>query len=146
MRPARTRSGSSNSTAKRCCRVFESWPRRTFGWRRGDRTRRLDGKRVATIIGYVWAPYLQKWSAPGTALFPDEVTTVQALLNGQVQGYVNGTGGRVDPRMIAHALHPGDFGFPEPVLANIDRKSVVQGGSIEEGRQRMSQRDVAKIR
>jgi ABC-type amino acid transport substrate-binding protein len=79
----------------------------------------MDGKRVATVIGYVWASYLQKWSASGAALFPDEVTAVQALLNGQVQGYVNGTGGRVDPRMIAHALHPGDFGFPESVLANI---------------------------
>ena len=79
----------------------------------------MDGKRVGTVIGYVWAPYLQKWSAPGAALFPDEVTAVQALFNGQVQGYVNGRGGRQAPNVVAHDLHPGDFGFPESVLANI---------------------------
>lgn len=79
----------------------------------------MEGKKVATVIGYVWAPYLQKWSASGAALFPDEVTAVQALLNGQVQGYVNGTGGQVNPKMVAHPLHPGDFEFPESVLANI---------------------------
>ena len=79
----------------------------------------MDGKRVATVIGYVWAPYLQKWSPSGAALFPDEVTAIQALLNGQVQGYINGSGGRTDPRMVVHALHVGDFGFPESVLANI---------------------------
>ena len=79
----------------------------------------MEGKRVATIIGYVWAPYLQKWSAPGTALFPDEVTTVQALLNGQVQGYVNGVGGKSWPGVVHHDLHEGDFGFPKSVLENV---------------------------
>jgi ABC-type amino acid transport substrate-binding protein len=79
----------------------------------------MDGKRIATVIGYVWAPYLQKWSATGAALFPDEVSAIQALLNGQVQGYVNGRGGKQPPGLVAHDLHPGDFGFPESVLSNI---------------------------
>jgi len=79
----------------------------------------MDGKRVATVIGYVWAPYLQKWSASGAALFPDEVSAMQALLNGQVQGYVNGNGGPLQPNVTYHPLRPGDFGFPESVLSNI---------------------------
>lgn len=81
----------------------------------------MEGKKVATVIGYVWAPYLQKWSASGAALFPDEVTAIQALLNGQVQGYVNGTisGARTQSKMLPHALRVGDFGFPESVLSNV---------------------------
>ena len=47
---------------------------------------------MGTVIGYVWAPYLQKWSAAGAALFPDEVTVGKALLNGQIDGYINGEG------------------------------------------------------
>jgi len=79
----------------------------------------MDGKKVGTVIGYVWASYLQKWSASGAALFPDEVSTIQALLNGQIQGYVNGAGGTIPPSLVAHPLHAGDFGFPDSVLANI---------------------------
>jgi ABC-type amino acid transport substrate-binding protein len=89
----------------------------------------MDGKKVGTVIGYVWAPYLQQWSTSGTVLFPDEVTVGQALLNGQIQGYVNGFD-RFGPghtileqplngRAVAHPLHPGDFGFPESALANV---------------------------
>jgi ABC-type amino acid transport substrate-binding protein len=89
----------------------------------------MDGKKVGTVIGYVWASYLQQWSPSGASLFPDEVSVSQALLNGQVQGYINGFE-RLGPgntileppfngKAVAHPLHPGDFGFPESVLANI---------------------------
>jgi len=89
----------------------------------------MDGKKVGTVIGYVWASYLQQWSASGAALFPDEVSVSQALLNGQVQGYINGFE-RLGPgntileapfngKAVVHPLHAGDFGFPQSVLANI---------------------------
>jgi ABC-type amino acid transport substrate-binding protein len=84
----------------------------------------MTGKKVGTVVGFVWAPYLQKWSASGAALFPDQVTVAQALLNGQIQGYVNG--GFVihappfndTPKVVEHPLHVGDFTIPEPLLAN----------------------------
>jgi ABC-type amino acid transport substrate-binding protein len=85
----------------------------------------MSGKKVGTVIGFVWAPYLQQWSASGAALFPDQATVAQALLNGQIQGYVNGevilhTPPLNDsPNVVANRLHPGDFGIPETLLANI---------------------------
>jgi ABC-type amino acid transport substrate-binding protein len=85
----------------------------------------MEGKRVGTVIGYVWAPYLQKWSAAGAALFPDEVTVGKALLNGQIDGYINGEGViqaapfKDAPNVVAHRLHTGDFGMPESALANL---------------------------
>lgn len=93
----------------------------------------MTGKRVGTVIGYVWAPYLQKWSASGAALFPDEVSVGQALLNGQVDGYINGEGvthaaplnGSTD--VVAHRLQPGDFGMPDSALANLAYNIVTCG-------------------
>ena len=85
----------------------------------------MEGKRVGTVIGYVWAPYLQKWSAAGAALFPDEVTVGKALLNGQIDGSINGEGVihaapfEDAPNVVAHRLHTGDFGMPESALANL---------------------------
>jgi ABC-type amino acid transport substrate-binding protein len=85
----------------------------------------MKGKRVGTVIGYVWAPYLQKWSASGAALFPDEVTVGQALLDGQIDGYINGEGVihaaplKGSTNVVAHRLHPGDFGMPESALSNL---------------------------
>jgi ABC-type amino acid transport substrate-binding protein len=84
----------------------------------------MTAKKVGTVVGFVWAPYLQKWSASGAALFPDQVTVAQALLNRQIQGYVNG--GFVihappfndTPKVVEHPLHAGDFDIPEPLLAN----------------------------
>jgi ABC-type amino acid transport substrate-binding protein len=89
-----------------------------------DGPQSMDGKKVGTVVGFVWAPYLQKWSAAGAALFPDQVTVAKALLNGQIQGYVNG--GFIihappfndDPNVVEHPLHTGDFDIPEQFLAN----------------------------
>jgi polar amino acid transport system substrate-binding protein len=85
----------------------------------------MNGKKIGTVIGFVWAPYLQKWSASGAALFPDQAAVGQALLNGQIQGYINGSTAIHEPPLndspdvVAHALHPGDFGLPESLLVNI---------------------------
>lgn len=84
----------------------------------------MEGKKVGTVIGFVWAPYLQKWSSSGAMLFPDQASAAQALLNGQIQGYVNGEVLLHTPPLsesgdvVAHRLNAGDFGFPETVLSN----------------------------
>lgn len=85
----------------------------------------MNGKKIGTVIGFVWAPYLQKWSASGTALFPDMAGVGQALLNDQIQGYINGYTAIHEPpisdspNIVAHTLHAGDFGMPESLLVNI---------------------------
>jgi len=85
----------------------------------------MKGKRVGTVIGYVWAQYLQKWSASGAALFPDEVTVGKALLNRQIDGYINGEGVinaapfKDSPDVIAHRLNVGDFGMSASTLENL---------------------------
>ncbi len=85
----------------------------------------MNGKKIGTVIGFVWAPYLQKWSASGTALFPDMTAVGQALLNDQIQGYINGYTAihepplNDSPNIVAHTLHAGDFGMPESLLVNI---------------------------
>lgn len=84
----------------------------------------MNGKKVATVVGFVWAPYLQKWSSSGATLFQDQTTAGQALLNGQIDGYVNGEFVvhapplSDSPSLVAHALHVGDFGIPDSLLAN----------------------------
>ena len=85
----------------------------------------MNGKKVSTVVGFVWAPFLQKWSPSGATLFQDQTTNGQALLNRQVDGYVNGEFTvhapplSDSPNVVAHALHGGDFGIPESRLANI---------------------------
>lgn len=87
-------------------------------------TKSMEGKKVGTVIGFVFAPLLQKWSVSGTMLFPDQPTAAQALLNGQIDGYVNGEAQlqtpplKDSPDVVAHRLKPDDFGFPEALLAN----------------------------
>ena len=90
----------------------------------------MDGKKVGTVVGFVWAPYLQKWSSAGGVLFPDQATIGQALLNGQIDGYVNGEVLLHTPPIsdssdvVAQRLQPGDFGFPASVLSNLSYNLV----------------------
>jgi ABC-type amino acid transport substrate-binding protein len=84
----------------------------------------MQGKKVGTVVGFVWAPYLQKWSAQGAALYPDQASIGQALLNGQIQGYVNGdTAAEIPPlnnssNVVQHQLKAGDYGLPAVLLTN----------------------------
>jgi ABC-type amino acid transport substrate-binding protein len=90
----------------------------------------MEGKKVGTVIGFVWAPYLQKWSATGGMLFPDQATVAQALLNGQIDGYVNGEAAMHTPPLsdapdvVTHRMQAGDFGFPEALFANLSYNIV----------------------
>jgi ABC-type amino acid transport substrate-binding protein len=83
----------------------------------------LRGKKVATVIGFVWAPYLQKEFGSNAILFPDSTAAATALLNGQVDGYVNSDDVLTAPpldtakNVAPHVLRAGDFGFPDSVIA-----------------------------
>jgi len=85
----------------------------------------MNGEKVGTVVGFVWAPFLQQWSASGATLFPDQVAAGQALLNGQIQGYINGEvvihtpPFNDSPNIVASPLHAGDFDLPDTLLANI---------------------------
>jgi polar amino acid transport system substrate-binding protein len=90
----------------------------------------LMGKKVATVIGFVWAPYLQKVFGSNAVLYPDAAAAETALLSGQVQGYVNSEVAIDDPvlskarNVEIHTLKAGDFGFPQSVIATEDYNFV----------------------
>jgi polar amino acid transport system substrate-binding protein len=86
----------------------------------------LTGKRVGTVIGFVWAQYLQKAFGANAALFPDGTAGETALLNGQIDGWVNSDDSINDPvlgaardKIAAHLLKAGDFGFPDSVISTL---------------------------
>lgn len=86
----------------------------------------LAGKRVGTVIGFVWAPLLQKAFGANAALFPNGAAGETALLNGQIDGWVNSDDSINGPvlnaardRVAAHLLKAGDFGFPGSVITTL---------------------------
>jgi ABC-type amino acid transport substrate-binding protein len=97
---------------------------RSFPYRGPDS---LKGRKVGTVLGYVWVPYLQQtFGAQNVELFQDEASVGQALLNGQIQGYVNGADSVLSPplashlsEVVAHDIKPGQFGMPNSVLVNV---------------------------
>ncbi len=84
----------------------------------------LKGKTVSTVEGYVWAPYLQ--SAYGTGnvkLFTNIADAYTALVNGQVDAFINASGGALTPGFAKYknvlefkAFQPGDLKMPSSVL------------------------------
>jgi len=82
-------------------------------------------KTVGTVVGFVWAPFLQKALGDNAKLFPDQTTGVTALLNGQIDGWVNGLAALDSPpistnkdKFTAHRLVAGNFGMPESAVTN----------------------------
>ena len=89
----------------------------------------LLGDSVGTVQGFVWAPYLQKTFGSRAKLYPDTVTVGTALLNGQIQGYVDGSTSQLSPpintpNVVPHLLKAGDYGFPQSVIATIAYNDV----------------------
>jgi ABC-type amino acid transport substrate-binding protein len=90
----------------------------------------LKGKRVGGVVGHVWAPYLQKAFGSNAVLFPNGVNVATALLNGQVDAYVNSTvvlqAAPINnsPDVVAHLFKPGDLGMPDSVLSTQDYNFV----------------------
>jgi polar amino acid transport system substrate-binding protein len=85
----------------------------------------LDGKKVGTVTGFVWAPFLQQKFGASASLFPDTATGGTALLNGQIDGWVNG-GTTIDippfkdqkDKVVGHPLDPGTWGMPASAIFN----------------------------
>lgn len=83
-------------------------------------------KTVGTVTGFVWAQYLQKALGSNAKLFPDAITVGTALLNGQIDCYVDGEdvagAPPFDTTTVKYSVHPlqqGDWGMPQSVLENI---------------------------
>lgn len=91
----------------------------------------LAGKRVATDVGLVWTPYLQEQFGDGLTLFQTNSDAMNALLNGQIDAYINGAGvlfnepflSRQD-QVVAHEVGSGEFGFPDEIINSISYNVV----------------------
>jgi len=95
----------------------------------------LDGKAVGTVNGFVWQPFLQQYFAANAKFFPDAVVGGTALLNGQLDGWVNGIVQLNQPpfdnaqdRVEGHLLNPGDFDMPASAIFN-DSYRIVNCGN-----------------
>jgi polar amino acid transport system substrate-binding protein len=90
----------------------------------------LKGKKVGGVVGHVWAPFLQKAFGPNAVLFPNGVNVATALLNGQVDAYVNSTivlqaaPINSSPNVVAHVFKRGDLDMPDSVLSTMDYNFV----------------------
>jgi len=47
----------------------------------------MNGEKVATVVGFVWATYLQKWSASGATLFPQAEIASPASYGARYRGF-----------------------------------------------------------
>jgi ABC-type amino acid transport substrate-binding protein len=91
----------------------------------------LKGKRVATDVGLVWTPYLQEMFGDGLQLFQTNSDAMNALLNGQIDAYINGAGVLFNEpflsnqdKVTAHEVNSGDFGFPDDIINSISYNIV----------------------
>jgi ABC-type amino acid transport substrate-binding protein len=90
----------------------------------------LKGKKIGGVVGHVWAPYLQKAFGQNAVLFPNGVNVATALLNGQVDVYVNSTVVlqaapiNSSPNVVAHLFKSGDLDMPDSVLSTQDYNFV----------------------
>jgi ABC-type amino acid transport substrate-binding protein len=83
-------------------------------------------KTVGTVVGFVWASYLQSALGANAKLYPDQTTGVTAMLNGQLDGWVNGLTSLDEAPILSnnkdkitdHLLKAGDFGMPESAVTN----------------------------
>lgn len=85
----------------------------------------LEGKQIGVIVGQVWAELMQKAIGDNALLFQSQPQAAQALLNGQVDGYITGLTQMYNAPLSenqdaieAHDIEPGDWGMPANVLQN----------------------------
>jgi ABC-type amino acid transport substrate-binding protein len=120
-------------------------------------------KTVGTVNGFVWEPYLQAALGDNAKLFPDQTTGITALLNGQIDGWVNGLTSFDSPPFSQHKdkinatkLAAGDFNMPEAAVTNSayqmvacdnkglaaaidsEQANLVQNGSWDQLRQQLN--------
>ncbi|MCU1439667.1 MAG: amino acid transporter substrate-binding protein family [Rhodoglobus sp.] len=85
----------------------------------------LAGEKIGVIVGQVWAELMQKELGEDALLFQSQPQAAQALLNGQIKGYVTGLTQMFNAPLSehqdeidAHELVDGDWNMPESVLQN----------------------------
>lgn len=88
-------------------------------------------KTAGTATGFVWASYLQQALGSNAKLFPDSTTGGTAVLDGQLDCWVNGITSVADPpwptaqgKFKTTLLSPGDFGMPLSALDNQSYNAV----------------------
>jgi len=92
----------------------------------------LADKRVAVVVGFSFAPYVQK-AFKNATLFPDGITARTALLNGQVDAYVDSSFAISQPPFVGNGqvkssvLKAGDLDLPENIAAALDFNFVACG-------------------
>lgn len=84
----------------------------------------LLGHKVATVTGYVWTPYFQKFFGSNLLVFPTATDAQTAFVNGQVDAYLDADINYFSPPMSlsptisAHPVHAGDFGIPADLVSS----------------------------
>jgi len=104
----------------------------------------MQGKKVGTVVGFVWAPYLQTAFGSNAVLYPNSTEAAQALINGQIQGYVNSSDNEGNPpinnnpNIVPNLIQPGEYGMPTSALntlaynfVNCSNKGLAQALNAE---------------
>jgi polar amino acid transport system substrate-binding protein len=84
----------------------------------------LQGKKIGSVVGEAWATVLEKEFGANLTQYQTEAEAGQALINGQIDAYVNGLtvttlpplAGRTD--IVGHTLTAGEAGIPSSLLEN----------------------------
>jgi polar amino acid transport system substrate-binding protein len=94
-------------------------------------TASLKNKKIGIVVGEAWASALeQEYGAGSLVQFQSETEAGQALINGQVDAYVNGLAvttlpplaGRKD--IVGHPVKAGQAGIPASLLENVSYNLV----------------------
>lgn len=84
----------------------------------------LKGHKVATVTGYVWTPYFQKFFGSDLQLYSGAADAKTAFLNGQADAYLDADINyfspplNLSPQLSLHTVSSGDFGIPGDIIAN----------------------------
>lgn len=85
----------------------------------------LSTMKIAAVTGELWAPYLQKLYGSNVLLYSTDVDAATALLNGQVQAFVDGALYDSTPplsqhlsEVAVHLIKVGQFGMPTSAVIN----------------------------
>ena len=84
----------------------------------------LSGHKVATVTGYVWTPYFQKFFGSSLQLYSSATDAATAFKNGQADAYLDADINyfnaplSLSPNYSLHPVAGGDFGIPAEVIAN----------------------------
>lgn len=84
----------------------------------------LKGHKVATVTGYVWTPYFQKFFGSSLQLYSGAADAKTAFMNGQVEAYLDADINyfsaplSLSPQLSLHTVKDGDFGIPGDIIAN----------------------------